>query len=61
MIDERTSFDQEFGDIYEGFHEKIRRYLARVVDETEAEDLAQEVFVKVGRGLKDFRSIFLRT
>jgi len=55
MIDERTAFDQEFGDIYEGFHEKIRCYLARIVDETEAEDLAQEVFIKVGRGLKDFR------
>jgi len=55
MINERIPFDQEFQDIYESFNERIRRYLARIVGETEAEDLAQEVFVKVGRGLKDFR------
>jgi RNA polymerase sigma-70 factor (ECF subfamily) len=49
------NYDQEFQDIYESFNEKIRRYMARIVGETEAEDLAQEVFMKVSRGLKDFR------
>ena len=52
---ESIAFDQEFQDIYQRFNEKIRRYLARIVGETEAEDLAQEVFIKVSRGLKDFR------
>jgi len=52
---ESRAFDQEFLDIYESFSGKIRRYLARIVGETEAEDLAQEVFIKVSRGLKDFR------
>ncbi len=52
---ESIAFDQEFLDIYESFSEKIRRYLARIVGETEAEDLAQEVFIKVSHGLKDFR------
>jgi len=56
MIYERKAFDQEFQDIYKSFNEKIRHYLVRIVGETEAEDLAQEVFVKVSRGLKDFRS-----
>lgn len=47
--------EQEFQNIYELFHKKIQRYLARMVNETEAEDLSQEVFVKVSRGLKDVR------
>ncbi len=52
---ESMAVDQDFQAIYQIFNEKIRRYLARIVGETEAEDLAQEVFVKVSRGLKDFR------
>ncbi len=39
-----------FEEIYAGFHAKIVRYLTRLVGETEAEDLAQETFVKVGPG-----------
>ncbi len=42
-------------DIYEGFHDKIIRYLTRLVGETDAEDLAQETFVKVGQALDGFR------
>ncbi|MBI5633839.1 MAG: sigma-70 family RNA polymerase sigma factor [Nitrospirae bacterium] len=49
------AFDQAFQDIYLAFNEKIRRYLARIVNETEADDLAQDVFIKVGRGLKFFK------
>lgn len=45
----------EFQNIYTMCNEKIRRYLARLVGETEAEDLTQEVFVKVSQGLKEFR------
>ena len=55
MITMNPEEEREFQDIYAHFHEKIKRYLARMVNETEAEDLAQEVFVKVSRGLKDFQ------
>ncbi len=44
-----------FEEIYAGFHAKIIRYLTRLVGETEAEDLAQETFVKVGQALEGFR------
>jgi RNA polymerase sigma-70 factor (ECF subfamily) len=44
----------EFQEIYKTFAPKMVRYLARLVGEYEAEDLAQEVMVKVSRGLKDF-------
>ena len=44
-----------FEEIYAGFHAKIVRYLTRLVGEAEAEDLAQETFVKVGQALEGFR------
>jgi RNA polymerase sigma-70 factor, ECF subfamily len=45
----------EFQEVYDAFQPKIFRYMARMVGDTEAEDLTQEVFVKVQRALKDFR------
>ncbi len=45
----------DFQDIYDTFQPKIHRYLSRLVGEHEAEDLTQEVFVKVSQGLKSFR------
>jgi RNA polymerase sigma-70 factor, ECF subfamily len=51
MID--TEFD--FQHIFSTYQSKIQRYLDRLVGETEAEDLAQEVFVKVHQGLETFR------
>ena len=45
----------EFQKIYDDFYPKILCYLARLVGEQEAEDLTQEVFVKVNRALEDFR------
>ena len=45
----------EFEQIHETFRPKIHRYLARLIGEQEAEDLTQEVFVKVSRALKNFR------
>jgi RNA polymerase sigma-70 factor (ECF subfamily) len=45
----------EFEKIHEDFRPKIQRYLARLVGEAEAEDLTQEVFVKVSRGLPNFK------
>jgi RNA polymerase sigma-70 factor, ECF subfamily len=44
-----------FDEIYASFHGKIVRYLTRLVGEAEAEDLAQETFVKVGQALEGFR------
>ena len=44
-----------FEEIHEAFRSKIHRYLVRLVGEGEAEDLTQEVFVKVSRVLKTFR------
>jgi len=42
-------------EIHDTFRPKIRRYLIRLVGEHEAEDLAQEVFVRVSQALKTFR------
>ena len=44
-----------FQKVYEDYHAKICRYLTRLVGESEAEDITQEVFAKVSQGLKTFR------
>ncbi len=36
----------EFADVYNRFHEKLNRYLERMVGKNDAEDLTQEVFLK---------------
>ena len=45
----------EFPNIYEAFQPKILRYLTHLAGESEAEDLTQEVFIKVNKALQDFR------
>ncbi len=45
----------DFQQIYDEVHPKILRYMARLAGEAEAEDLTQEVFMKVNRGLEEFR------
>jgi len=45
----------EFQKIHEAFRPKIYRYLTHLVGDHEAEDLTQEVFVKVSRALETFR------
>ncbi len=45
----------EFQKIHDSFRPKIVRYLTRLVGEHEAEDLTQEVFVRVSQALKTFR------
>jgi RNA polymerase sigma-70 factor (ECF subfamily) len=45
----------DFNDIYDEFHEKLHRYLERMIGRNDAEDVTQEVFVKIGNGLKDFK------
>ncbi len=44
-----------FQQIYDEYQGKISRYLTRMVGENEAEDLTQEVFVKIGQALEGFR------
>ncbi len=41
--------------LYDEFQPKIRRYLSRLVGTTKADDLTQEVFVKVTQALTAFR------
>ena len=45
----------DFQQIHDSYRLRILRYLTRLVGEHEAEDLAQDVFVKVSEGLKTFR------
>lgn len=45
----------EFQKIYNSFRPRILRYLRRLVGEHEAEDLTQEVFLKVNKSLKEFK------
>ncbi len=45
----------EFQNIYLAFQPKILRYLGRLAGGQEAEDLTQEVFVKVSKALANFR------
>jgi DNA-directed RNA polymerase specialized sigma24 family protein len=45
----------DFQKTYDAFQPKILRYLKFWVGEDEAEDLTQEVFVKVHQALENFR------
>ena len=47
--------ETEFQELYAAFQPKILRYLTRMVGESEAEDLTQEVFIKIGPALERFR------
>jgi RNA polymerase sigma-70 factor (ECF subfamily) len=45
----------DFQKIHDEFRPKIQHYLARLVGEYEAEDLTQDVFIKISRTLQTFR------
>jgi RNA polymerase sigma-70 factor, ECF subfamily len=45
----------DYSKIYEQYYGKISKYLAGIVGQMEAEDLAQEVFIKVGTSLDNLR------
>jgi RNA polymerase sigma-70 factor (ECF subfamily) len=47
--------ESEFQKIYDTFQPKILRYLTHLAGEQEAEDLAQDTFVKVHQELENFR------
>jgi len=51
---ERSMPDSEhnFGRLYTEYQPRVRRYLARIVGEHDAEDLTQTVFLKVSQALK---------
>ncbi len=51
MIDEQKDFPV----VYAEYRPKIVGYLRRLVGDTDAEDVAQEVFVKVAKALDGFR------
>ncbi len=44
-----------FQQVYDEYQARIFRYLTRMVGKDEAEDLTQEVFVKIGQALETFR------
>ena len=46
----------EFQNVYEDFQPRIRRFLCRLVGPDEAEDLTQDVFVKISQALPAFRN-----
>lgn len=46
--------DKRFDAIFNEYHPRIQRYLSRIVGPIEAEDLSQEVFDKINRGLSGF-------
>ncbi len=41
-------------DVYDEYHPKILRYVTKIAGKTDAEDITQDVFEKVSRGLADF-------
>jgi RNA polymerase sigma-70 factor (ECF subfamily) len=49
-----ATIEPEFNHIYGEFYEKISHYLKRLIGENEAEDLTQEVFLKINKGLAGF-------
>lgn len=53
--DNKTGDELDFHSIYNAFYPKIVRYLAHVVGWRDAEDVTQEVFVKVNQALKTFK------
>lgn len=44
-----------FQEIYDEFYERIHYYLGQLVGDDEAEDLTQEVFIKVHKGIESFK------
>jgi RNA polymerase sigma-70 factor (ECF subfamily) len=44
-----------FNDIYREYHQKILHYISKLASNEEAEDITQEVFEKVDRGLAGFK------
>jgi len=52
--------DSEFNKIYIEYHPKVLHYVSRLTGNREAEDITQEVFEKVNRGLSGLNLKTLR-
>lgn len=50
-----NDLELRFQKIYDEYHARIHGYLRRMVGEDQAEDLTQDVFVKIGHALENFR------
>jgi RNA polymerase sigma-70 factor (ECF subfamily) len=55
LENEMSAQNLDFLELHETYQPKIHRYLVRLIGEDQAEDLTQEVFLRVSRGLGDFR------
>ena len=45
----------DFQQVYGEFHQRIQRYLTRLLGPSEAEDVTQEVFAKISQAVQHFR------
>ena len=45
----------DYSEVYTRYYPKISKYLAGIVGPVEAQDLAQEVFIKVGSNLETLK------
>jgi RNA polymerase sigma-70 factor (ECF subfamily) len=43
-----------FKDVYDEYHPKILRYVTKIAGKTDADDITQDVFEKISRGIVDF-------
>jgi RNA polymerase sigma-70 factor (ECF subfamily) len=53
---DKGSCRYNFDEIYEAYWSRIHRYVERMIGRLEAEDLTQEVFIKVGNAVDSFRN-----
>jgi RNA polymerase sigma-70 factor (ECF subfamily) len=54
-MDEISQKSSGFQDVYDKFQSRILRYITNLVGEADAEDLTQEIFIKVNQALPNFR------
>lgn len=47
--------ETDFNKIYDTYHSKILRYISRLTNDNETEDITQEVFEKINHGLSGFK------
>lgn len=47
--------DREFTELYETYYPKVLQYISRIAGQKDAEDMAQDVFDKVHKGLAAFQ------
>ncbi|MGE5256437.1 MAG: RNA polymerase sigma factor [Hyphomicrobiales bacterium] len=45
----------DFATIFDEFYERVIRYVTRIVGQNDSEDVAQEVFEKISKGIGNFR------